>query len=98
MKYVFERYGDRAMSELGMVTGFNVKDVPEDAPPLTRMVQGKIGEVKKGALWFEARFSTKAQLLAWDNAQLLVTSAGYSPKDYLGELQRQLEADRKSGR
>ncbi|MFD2329572.1 ABC transporter substrate-binding protein [Cohnella sp. GCM10020058] len=94
MKFVFERYGDRAMSELGMVTGFNVKDVPEDAPPLTRMVQSKIGEVKKGALWFEARFSTKAQLLAWDNAQLLVTSAGYSPKDYLGELQRQLEADR----
>lgn len=94
MKFVFERYGDRAMSELGMVTGFNVKEVPENAPPLTRMVQSRIGEVKKGALWFEARFGTKAQLMAWDNAQLLITSGGYAPRAYLEELQRQLEADR----
>jgi raffinose/stachyose/melibiose transport system substrate-binding protein len=94
MKYVFERYGDRAMSELGMVTGFNVKSLPADAPPLTKMVQDKINHVKKGVLWFEARFSTKSQLEAWDNAQLLVTNANYTPEQYMQELQKQIDQDR----
>jgi raffinose/stachyose/melibiose transport system substrate-binding protein len=94
MKYVFEHYGDRAMSELGMVTGFNVKTMPKDTPALTQMVQSKINGVKRAALWFEARFSTKAQLMAWDNAQLLVTNGSYTPEEYLKELQEQIEEDR----
>lgn len=91
MKFVFERYGDRAMSELGMITGFQVESMPEDLPPLTKLVQQKINEAKKGALWFEARFSTNAQLLAWDNAQLLVTNSEYTPLQYLTELEEELK-------
>ncbi|WP_123041796.1 ABC transporter substrate-binding protein [Cohnella candidum] len=94
MQYVFERYGDRAMSELGMVTGFNVRTMPADVPPLTQMVQDKINHVKKGALWFEARFNTRAQLTAWNNAQLLVTNAAYTPEQYMKELQRELDEER----
>lgn len=91
MKFVFEQYGDRAMSDLGMITGFQVEDTPSDLPPLTKLVQEKINNAKKGALWFEARFSTNAQLLAWDNAQLLVTNEDYTPIQYLTELQEELK-------
>ena len=90
MKYVFERYGDRAMNDLGMITGFQIQNTPEDLPPLTRLVQEKITEAKKGALWFEARFNTSAQLLAWDNAQLLMTNEDYTAIQYLTELQEEL--------
>ncbi|WP_239618118.1 ABC transporter substrate-binding protein [Cohnella mopanensis] len=88
MKYVFERYGDRAMSELGMITGFKVEEVPEEVPPLTRMVQGKLDGVKNGALWFEARFNTRTQLLAWENAQLLVTDPSFTPAEYMQQLKQ----------
>ncbi|RKP49929.1 extracellular solute-binding protein [Cohnella endophytica] len=96
LKYVFERYGDRAMSELGMVTGFNVQSLPENVPPLTKMVQDKINHAKKGVLWFEARFSTKSQLTAWDNAQSLVTNGSYSPEQYMKDLQIQIDHDREA--
>ncbi|WP_158630144.1 ABC transporter substrate-binding protein [Cohnella sp. AR92] len=92
MRYVFGGYGDRAMSELGMVTGFNVESVPENVPPLTRMVQDKINRVKKASGWFEAKFGTKAQLLAWNNAQLLVTNPAYTPTRYMTELQRAIDS------
>jgi ABC-type sugar transport system, periplasmic component len=93
MKDVFEEYGDRAMSELGMVTGFNVESMPENVPPLTRMVQEKIEGVKRASGWFEAKFSTKAQLLAWNNAQLLVTDSRFAPTRYMTELQAVLDSE-----
>src|SRR5690606_9243176 len=34
MGYVFEHYGDRAMSELGMITGVKLEKMPENIPPL----------------------------------------------------------------
>ncbi|WP_342564955.1 extracellular solute-binding protein [Paenibacillus sp. FSL R7-0345] len=94
MQYVFTRYGERALSELGMVTGFKVDPMPQNLPSLTRMVQQKINEVEKGALWFEARFSTKAQTLAWNNAQILITNPSFSPREYLSQLQAQFDRDR----
>ncbi|MBB3111292.1 raffinose/stachyose/melibiose transport system substrate-binding protein [Paenibacillus phyllosphaerae] len=94
MAYVFEHYGDRAMDDLGMVTGFNVAAMPEDVSPLTKMVQEKINGVKRGALWFEAKFDTGAQLMAWDNAQLLVTRQDYTPLDYLTALQQEIDQER----
>ncbi|RIX59563.1 extracellular solute-binding protein [Paenibacillus nanensis] len=94
MKFVFERYGERAMSELGMITGFQVDHMPADLPPLTKLVQEKINEVSRAALWFEARFDTNAQLLAWDQAQLLVTDESYEPLQYLTALQTQLDRER----
>ncbi|WP_206669772.1 ABC transporter substrate-binding protein [Paenibacillus luteus] len=90
IRYVFERYGNRAMNELGIVTGFNVSTTPDDLPLLTKLIQQKIGEVTKGALWFEARFDTNAQLMAWNNAQLLITNDDYAPLDYMTALQNEL--------
>ncbi|WNS40814.1 extracellular solute-binding protein [Paenibacillus sp. MMS20-IR301] len=94
MKYVFSRYGERAISDLGMVTGFNVSDVSQNLPELTLMVQEKLYEAKKGALWFEARFTPKAQMVAWNNAQLLITNPHFSALDYVTQLQEQIDKDR----
>jgi len=91
MKAVFTDYGDKAMGEMGIITGFKVDHMPADLPPLTKMVQSKIENVKHGALWFEALFAPETQAIAWNNAQLLVSSASYSPKMYMEDLQQALD-------
>lgn len=93
MKYVFERYGDRAMTEMGMVTGFRVERMPAEVPPITRMVQDRLDHLNRGALWFEARFDAQTQSLAWDNAQLLVTRASFTPEEYMRQLKASLRKE-----
>jgi len=91
MKYVFSNYGDRAMSELGMITGFRVKEMPEKVSPLTAMTAEKIASAKNASLWFEALMKSKAQTVATDNVQKLVTDATYTPEQYMADLQTALE-------
>ncbi|CAN7370074.1 extracellular solute-binding protein [Paenibacillus sp. LjRoot153] len=91
MKAVFSSYGDRAMNDLGMITGFKVETMPKEVPPLTQMVQKRFDSAKRGALWFEAFFDSKTQLTAWDNAQLLVAGSTYSPEMYMFKLQNALD-------
>jgi raffinose/stachyose/melibiose transport system substrate-binding protein len=91
MKYVFERYGDRAMSELGMITGFTTDKPTVEIPPLTRMILEKLDRVTQTSLWFEARFNTQTQLLAWNNAQLLIASGGMTPFNYMSQLHQALD-------
>ncbi|RIX59566.1 extracellular solute-binding protein [Paenibacillus nanensis] len=91
MKYVFERYGQHAMDNGAMITGFAALQTPGDVPALTRMIQDKLTELKRGALWFEARFTTEEQLTAWDNAQLLIADPAYSAERYMGELQKLID-------
>lgn len=90
-KAVFTDYGDKAMSEMGIITGFKVNHMPADLPPLTKMVQSKIEKVRNGALWFEALFAPETQAIAWNNAQLLVSSAKYTPEMYMEDLQQALD-------
>ncbi|MHA6480380.1 ABC transporter substrate-binding protein [Paenibacillus sp. strain BS8-2] len=97
MKYVFERYGQLAMDQYGMITGFRVDRMPDAASPLAHMVQDKLAELKRGALWFEARFTTEEQLAAWDNAQLLISDPDYSGAMYMRELQEVIDGNRTSG-
>lgn len=93
MKFVFARYGDHAMASRGMITGFKVEHMPDHVPALTQLVQQQIATLQKGALWFEARFSTEEQLAAWDNALLLVTNKQYKPEEYMRELQALIDAN-----
>ncbi len=69
IKEVFTGYGDEALNELGVIPGFRVEQVPDNIPPLTRMVQQKMNGVKNSALCFEAFFNTRTQTVAWNNAQ-----------------------------
>ncbi|SFE08379.1 raffinose/stachyose/melibiose transport system substrate-binding protein [Paenibacillus catalpae] len=91
LKAVFTGYGDKAMEESGVITGFNVQRLPSDVPKLTQMVQSTIDSVKNGALWFEALFDSDAQTIAWNNAQLLISSKDYTPEMYMQDLQAALD-------
>ncbi|MFC3802004.1 ABC transporter substrate-binding protein [Cohnella sp. GCM10012308] len=91
IQYAFARYGDRAMNELGMITGFNSDTARSAMPPLTRMVQEKLDGMSRTSLWFEARFDARTQLLAWNGAQLLLADASYTPAAYMSELQAALD-------
>lgn len=89
LRFVFSRYGDYAMSEMGLITGFKVDNMPENVNPLTKMVLARIDEVKNSALWFEANFNATTKQLAEDNAQVLVTG-GMTADEYMTELQKQV--------
>lgn len=83
---VFEDYGDRAMQEQGLITGFRVEEMPEDVPVLTQLAQEQIDMVENGALWFEGRFNAQTQDVAWNNAELLVIGE-MTPEEYMSALQ-----------
>ncbi|MFC5847217.1 ABC transporter substrate-binding protein [Deinococcus petrolearius] len=89
VKYVFSNYGDRALAEQGLLTGFKVTKTPANLPALTKLVQQKLTTAKNGYLWFEGYFSPKATAVATDNVQPLVTG-DLSPQDYLQQLQAAL--------
>ena len=89
-KYVFSNYGDRAMSELGLITGFRVEQMPAEIQPLTQMTVEEIDKVENGAPWFEARFNAKTQSVATDNVQLLIMG-DMTPEEYMTELQKALD-------
>ncbi|WP_407572859.1 ABC transporter substrate-binding protein [Deinococcus altitudinis] len=90
MKYVFARYGTRALSELGMITGFKVTGTPKNVPALTTLTQQRLSGVKNGYLWFEGQFSPKATAVAGDNVQPLITG-DMTPQVYLSQLQDALK-------
>lgn len=90
MKFAFSSYGDKAMNEFGMISGFRVNNVSEHTPPLTVMVQERISKLKNGILWFEAFFDAETQMVAWDQAQLLITDRKYKPEMYLQDIQKAL--------
>ncbi|MGO4375255.1 hypothetical protein AB4Z21_31775 [Paenibacillus sp. MCAF20] len=73
-----------------MITGFRVTEAG-DATPLNRMIQQKLDLVTKGALWFEALFTTNEQRTAWDNAQLLIAGPDYSAVQYMSDLQAAID-------
>ncbi|GLX66133.1 ABC transporter substrate-binding protein [Paenibacillus glycanilyticus] len=91
LKAVFTGYGDKAMEENGVITGFNVQNMPPNVPKLTQMAQQTIDNVKNGTLWFEALFDPDTQTIAWNNAQLLIASKDYTPEMYMQDLQAALD-------
>lgn len=90
MKQVFTDYGDKAMQESGMISGFVVDEMPEDISPLTEETLENMNNAENAALWFEARFNPATKTLAEDNVQLLV-NGDMSPEEYMETLQNELE-------
>jgi raffinose/stachyose/melibiose transport system substrate-binding protein len=89
IKFVFSQYGDRAMSDLGMITPFKVENMPDNIPPLTQSTLKLLDSAKNGSKWFEAYFNSEASTVAGDNIQLLVTG-DISPEDFVAELAQAL--------
>lgn len=89
MKEVFTDYGDKALEETGMITGFKTDETESDTDHLTSLVQEKIEEADDPALWFEGRFNEDQKLTAEENAQLLI-EGDMSAEEYLEALDKEL--------
>ncbi|WP_147803276.1 ABC transporter substrate-binding protein [Alkalicoccus halolimnae] len=88
-EHTFSQYGERAMNELGMITGFEIDEIPEDTNDLTRNVIEQINEAEDAALWFEGRFNSEQQSVSENNVQLLI-GGDMSAQEYMESLQEAL--------
>ena len=79
-------YGDLALANGGVVSGFKVTDVPSDLPELTKVVQAKVAATTTATLRFEALFSAKATTISQQNAALLATGS-VSGEDFMKMVQ-----------
>ncbi len=91
LKCVFSKYGDRAMSELGMITGFKVENPPSELTPLTQFVLDHLGAAKNAYLPWESLFNPKAGQVAADNVQLLISDDSYTAEQYMADVQKALD-------
>jgi raffinose/stachyose/melibiose transport system substrate-binding protein len=89
LKFIVENYGDRALSELGLVSGFTATP-SANVNPLTKGVLEQVAATKEPLLWFEALFPTKATDTATKNVTRLV-SGDMSAADYMSTLQKAIE-------
>lgn len=67
LKCIAEGYGDTALSESGVVSGFVVDNPPADLPATTQIVQEQIADAPSSVLWFEALFTPKATGISQNN-------------------------------
>jgi len=91
LKCVFSKYGDRAMTELGMITGFKVENPPKDLPSLTQFVLDQLDAAKNAYLPWESYFNPKASAVAGENVQLLISDDSYTAEQYMADLQKMLD-------
>jgi raffinose/stachyose/melibiose transport system substrate-binding protein len=91
LTYVFSNYGDRSMSELGAITGFNVNNMPAEIPPLTQMTLEQIENAGAGYLWWEALFNAVGNQTSTDQVQTLVSDPDYTGEQYMTDLQAALD-------
>ena len=75
IKCIAANYGNLALANGGVVSGFKVTKVPSDLPELTKVVQAKVAATKTSTLWFEALFSAKQTTVSQQNAALLATGS-----------------------
>lgn len=85
IKFVFSRYGDRAITEFSSIVGFK-QTPPASLPPLTKFTLDTLGSVKHNYLYFEAYFTPKAKAMAEANVQQLITG-DISAKQYMSDLE-----------
>ncbi len=67
LKCVVEGYGDTALAESGVITGFAIDEAPSDLPELTTLVQDTIAEASGSVLWFEATFTPEGTTVSQTN-------------------------------
>jgi len=75
MKCIAENYGNLALANGGVVSGFKATKVPSNLPALTAEVQKKVAASTSSVLWFEALFGPKQTTVSQQNAAGLATGA-----------------------
>ncbi|HWS51213.1 MAG TPA: extracellular solute-binding protein [Microbacterium sp.] len=89
---IAENYGQQALQEAGVISGFAVNGEVTDISENTAEIQERIAEIDETTLWFEALFDPKSNSLASTNVTLLTTGQ-MSPEDYMTELQASIDAN-----
>jgi raffinose/stachyose/melibiose transport system substrate-binding protein len=86
LKFVFDNYGNAALSQAGALSGFKVTKTPASLPPTTQLAINQIKAIKTPVLWFEALMGAKQTSLSQTNAARLVTGT-MSAKDFMSTVQ-----------
>ena len=89
---IAENYGQQALQDAGVISGFAVNGEVTDLSPNTADIQERIAGIDETVLWFEALFDPKSNSLASTNATLLTTGQ-MTAEDYMTELQASLDAN-----
>lgn len=90
---IAENYGQQALQDAGVLSGFKVNGEVTDIPETTTMVQEKMSEISETVLWFEALLDAKSNSLASTNVTLLTTGQ-MTPEQYMTDLQASVDANR----
>lgn len=90
---IAENYGQQALQDAGVLSGFKVNGEVTDIPETTAVVQEKISEITETVLWFEALLDSKSNSLASSNVALLTTGQ-MTPEQYMADLQASVDANR----
>lgn len=88
---IAENYGQQALQDAGVLSGFRVNGTVTDVPPTTAFVQKELENAKETVLWFEALFDAKSNSLASTNVTLLTTGQ-MTPEEYMSDLQASVDA------
>lgn len=67
LKCIAEGYGDTALNDSGVISGFVADNPPADLPETTKAVQEEIANAPSSVLWFEALFTPKATGISQNN-------------------------------
>ncbi len=89
---IAENYGQQALQDAGVISGFKVNGEVTDISENTAEIQERIAGIDETVLWFEALFDPKSNSLASTNATLLTTGQ-MSAEDYMAELQASIDAN-----
>ena len=89
---IAENYGQQALQDAGVISGFAVNGEVTDISENTAEIQERIAEIEETTLWFEALFDPKSNSLASTNVTLLTTGQ-MSAEDYMADLQASIEAN-----
>lgn len=89
---IAENYGQQALQDAGVISGFKVNGEVTDLSENTAEIQERIAGIDETVLWFEALFDPKSNSLASTNATLLTTGQ-MTAEDYMKELQASIDAN-----
>jgi len=89
---IAENYGQQALQDAGVISGFKVNGEVTDLSANTAEMQERIAGIDETVLWFEALMDSKSNSLASTNVTLLTTGQ-MSAEDYMADLQASIDAN-----
>ncbi|MDP3949432.1 ABC transporter substrate-binding protein [Microbacterium sp.] len=90
---IAENYGQQALNDAGVISGFKVNGEVTDVSENTAEIQQRIEGIDETVLWFEALFDPKSNSLASTNATLLTTGQ-LTAEEYMTQLQASIDANK----